>query len=104
MGGKQIHTCGDLPKIGSQANNFTLTTMDLGICSLDDFKESRIVMNVFPSIETAVCSASVKKFNELVKDFTNTKVICISKDLPFAQKIQVVAHRVNFADIDCLLE
>ena len=52
MGGKQIHTCGDLPKIGSQANNFTLTTMDLGNCSLDDFKESRIVMNVFPSIET----------------------------------------------------
>jgi thiol peroxidase len=86
LGGNPIHTNGELPKIGSKALTFTLVKTDLGNASLADFTGSRIVLNIFPSIDTGTCATSVRKFNEKASGLTNTKVICISRDLPFAQK------------------
>jgi thiol peroxidase len=86
LGGNPIHTNGELPQIGSKALTFTLVKTDLGNASLADFTGSRIVLNIFPSIDTGTCANSVRKFNEKASGLTNTKVICISRDLPFAQK------------------
>jgi thiol peroxidase len=84
--GKPFRTVGELPKIGSTAPNFTLTAEDLSEKSLSDFKGKRIVLNIFPSIDTSVCAASVRKFNELASGKPNVAVLCLSADLPFAFK------------------
>lgn len=86
LGGKAIHTVGKLPAVGTQVKNFTLTGVDLKDKSLADFKGKYVIMNIFPSVNTGVCSKSVRKFNEDAAGLTNTAVLCISKDLPFAQK------------------
>lgn len=80
-----ITTSGDLPNIGKQAKNFSLIGKDLKEVTLNDFKGQRIVMNIFPSVDTGVCAISVKTFNEKAANLSNTKVLCISRDLPFAQ-------------------
>lgn len=82
--GNQVHTLGELPKIGSKAPGFQLIKKDLSPASLKDYLGSKIVLNVFPSVDTGTCAASVRKFNQLVASLENTKVLCISKDLPFA--------------------
>lgn len=84
--GNQINTSGTLPGIGSQAPDFILTNTDLADVSLKDFTGKRIVLNIFPSIDTAVCSASVRRFNAEAEKLDNTAVLCISLDLPFAHK------------------
>ncbi len=84
--GNPIHTAGSLPKAGDRAPDFTLTRDDLSDASLKDFKGKRLVLNIFPSIDTPVCATSVRKFNEQAGKLKNTAVLCISKDLPFAQK------------------
>ncbi len=86
LGGNDIETIGTLPKVGDTAPNFNLTAEDLTSKKLSDYKGSRIIMNIFPSIDTNVCATSVRKFNEKATGLRNTKVLCISKDLPFAQK------------------
>jgi thiol peroxidase len=83
--GNSVATIGTLPKIGDKAKNFSLVKTDLSIASLDDFKGSRIVLNIFPSIDTGTCAASVRRFNKEASALENTKVLCISRDLPFAQ-------------------
>ncbi len=82
--GNPIHTCGKLPAIGSQAPDFVLTKTDLSDVSLKDFAGKRIVLNIFPSIDTSVCASSVRKFNEEAQQLRNTVVLCASLDLPFA--------------------
>ncbi len=84
--GNPIHSAGNLPKVGERAPDFSLTKDDLSDTSLKDFKGKRIVLNIFPSIDTPVCATSVRKFNEQASRLKNTAVLCISKDLPFAQK------------------
>lgn len=84
--GNTIHTVGQLPVVGSSAKDFTLVADDLSEKSLSDFSGKQIILNIFPSINTGVCAASVRKFNEDAADLDNTVVLCISKDLPFAQK------------------
>ncbi len=86
LGGNPVKTSGELPKVGSKAPNFKLTKTDLSIVSLADFAGSQLVLNIFPSIDTGTCAASVRKFNENASQLANTKVLCISRDLPFAQK------------------
>ncbi len=86
LGGNPIHTSGELPKVGTQTANFNLVNTDLGTSTLADFSGSRVVLNIFPSIDTGTCAASVRKFNEKASTKENTKVLCISRDLPFAQK------------------
>lgn len=83
--GTAAHTQGDLPAVGSSAPDFKLTAGDLSEKSLSDFKGKKVVLNIFPSIDTGTCAASVRKFNEKAAGLENTVVLCISRDLPFAQ-------------------
>jgi thiol peroxidase len=82
--GTPVQTSGDLPAIGTSAPSFTLTKADLGAASLGDFAGKKLVLNVFPSIDTGVCAASVRRFNAEASQLPNTTVLCISRDLPFA--------------------
>ena len=86
LGGNPINTNGELPKVGSNAPQFQLVKTDLSEVTLADFAGSRLVLNIFPSIDTGTCAASVRHFNESASKLENTKVLCISRDLPFAQK------------------
>jgi len=86
LGGNPIQTSGELPKVGSQVPDFKLVKNDLSIATLADFKGSKLVLNIFPSIDTGTCATSVRKFNQTASQLENTKVLCISRDLPFAQK------------------
>jgi len=86
LGGNPIHTNGELPAVGSKATDFNMVKTDLGIATLADFAGSKVVLNIFPSVDTGTCAASVRKFNEKASALANTKVLCISRDLPFAQK------------------
>lgn len=84
--GNAIHTVGKLPEKGSTAKDFTLVADDLSEKSLSDFKGKNVILNIFPSVNTGVCAASVRKFNQDAAGLDNTVVLCISKDLPFAQQ------------------
>lgn len=86
LGGNPVHTNGTLPAIGSVAPQFQLVGNDLSDVSLQDFKGQRVILNIFPSIDTATCATSVRTFNKMANELENTKVLCISRDLPFAQK------------------
>ena len=86
LGGNPIHTNGELPKTGSKAPDFKLVNTDLSIASLADFAGSKVVLNIFPSIDTGTCATSVRTFNAKASTLANTKVLRISRDLPFAQK------------------
>lgn len=86
LGGNPINTCGDLPKTGSKAPEFHLVKNDLSEAKLSDYKGSKIILNIFPSIDTGTCATSVRTFNAKANALENTKVLCISRDLPFAQK------------------
>lgn len=86
LGNDPVTTAGDLPKVGSKAPDFKVTKTDLTDTTLNDFLGKNIVLNIFPSIATSVCSASVRKFNELAAGKNNTVVVSVSRDLPFAHK------------------
>lgn len=83
--GNTIHTLGNLPEVGTQAPNFTLVKNDLSKTSLSDFAGAKVILNIFPSIDTGTCAASVRQFNQEAAELGDTKVLCISRDLPFAQ-------------------
>lgn len=86
LGGNEIHTVGTLPEVGSQAPDFELTTSDLTTVTLANFKGSRVVLNIFPSVDTDVCATSVRNFNKRATELDNTQVVCVSRDTPFAMK------------------
>lgn len=86
LGGNPINTLGQLPQIGTKLANFKLVKTDLSIASVSDFSGKKVVFNIFPSIDTGTCAASVRKFNESASSLDNTIVLCVSRDLPFAQK------------------
>jgi thiol peroxidase len=86
LGGNPIQTSGELPNIGSQLADFKLIQSDLSIASLANFTGKKLVLNIFPSIDTGTCATSVRKFNESAAKLDNTAVLCVSRDLPFAQK------------------
>jgi len=83
--GNQIKTIGKLPKVGKKAPKFKLVKSDLSVAKLKDFKGSKLLLNITPSIDTGVCQNSVREFNKRAAGMENTKVFYISKDLPFAQ-------------------
>lgn len=86
LGGNPISTSGELPKVGSKAPEFNLIQNDLSGVTLADFAGSKLILNIFPSIDTGTCALSVRTFNLEASKLDNTKVLCISRDLPFAQK------------------
>jgi SulP family sulfate permease len=85
LGGNPVNTSGDLPVAGSAAPAFSLTGSDLGAVTSDSLKGQRVVLNIFPSIDTPTCANSVRAFNERAGGLENTTVLCVSADLPFAQ-------------------
>jgi thiol peroxidase len=86
LGGTPIHTSGDLPQKGTKATDFSLIRTDLSTATLADFLGKRLILNIFPSLDTGTCAQSVRTFNENASELPNTTVLCISRDLPFAQK------------------
>ncbi|WP_452220864.1 thiol peroxidase [Lacinutrix salivirga] len=85
LGGTPVETIGNLPKIGDKAPDFTLTVSDLSTQKLSDFEGHKVVLNIFPSVDTGTCATSVRAFNKEAAEMENTKVLCVSRDLPFAQ-------------------
>ncbi len=83
--GNPVSVVGQIPAQGSKAQPFSLVAKDLSDVTLGQFAGKRKVLNIFPSIDTGVCAASVRKFNQLATEMDNTVVLCISADLPFAQ-------------------
>lgn len=84
--GNTIHTSGNLPRKGTKAPNFKLTSTALETKSLNDYKGHNLILNIFPSIDTNTCALSVRQFNRQATKLQETKVLCISRDLPFAMK------------------
>jgi thiol peroxidase len=82
--GNAFNTCGDLPKVGSKAPNFILVETDLSETTLADYQGSKLILNIFPSVDTGVCATSIRTFNQKASELRNTKVVCVSADLPFA--------------------
>ena len=82
--GNAFQTAGDLPAVGKKAPDFKLVKTDLSEVSLKDFAGSRLILNIFPSVDTAVCATSIRTFNKSASELNNTKVLCVSADLPFA--------------------
>ena len=84
--GTPVKTSGELPAVGQGSPDFTLTRMDLSELSLSELKGKRVVLNIFPSLDTATCATSVRTFNQRANELPGTVILCISADLPFAQK------------------
>lgn len=83
--GNPVNTNGELPAVGNAAANFTLTKKDLSAATLEGFKGKKLILNIFPSVDTGTCATSVRTFNKSAAALKNTLVLCISQDLPFAQ-------------------
>ncbi len=84
--GDDVHTIGNLPEKGADLKDFTLVATDLSEKSQADFSGKKLILNIFPSVNTGVCANSVRNFNKKAAEANNATVLCISKDLPFAQK------------------
>ena len=93
--GNPVHTTGELPKAGESAPDFRLTGTDLADISLASYQGKKLVVNIFPSLDTPVCAASVRRFNEEAGKLENTVVLCVSRDLPFAHKRFCTAEGLN---------
>ncbi|RRJ88119.1 thiol peroxidase [Paenimyroides tangerinum] len=83
--GNTLNTIGNLPQNQSKAENIELVKTDLSTLNLTDYLGKKVVLNIFPSVDTGVCAQSVRQFNKDLSSLENTVVICVSKDLPFAQ-------------------
>ena len=83
--GSPAHTIGELPAVGSKAPAFELVGADLSSLTSASLAGRRVVLNIFPSVDTGVCATSVREFNKRAAGLVNTTVVCVSKDLPFAQ-------------------
>jgi thiol peroxidase len=82
--GNMVRTSGPLPRIGAKAKDFILTANDLSDRTLSDFKGEKLLLNIFPSVDTPVCAMSVRRFNAEAAKVKNARILCISRDLPFA--------------------
>jgi thiol peroxidase len=82
--GNPVNTSGNLPSKGTKAPDFSLVKSDLGSLSLSELKGKKVILNIFPSLDTSVCAATVRKFNQMASGIKNVTVLGISKDLPFA--------------------
>lgn len=97
--GNAVSTIGDLPAVGSQAPAFNLVKGDLSDITLDSLKGKRVVLNIFPSIDTGTCAASVRKFNEQAASLENTVVLNVAADLPFAMARFCGAEGIENAEV-----
>ncbi|MBW6492007.1 MAG: thiol peroxidase [Lentimicrobium sp.] len=95
LAGNPINTIGNLPSVGSKAPDFKLVKSDLSVVMLQDFEGKKLVLNIFPSLDTGICASSVRHFNAAAGKLENTVVLCISKDLPFAHGRFCAAEGLN---------
>jgi thiol peroxidase len=95
LGAFEAHTIGELPSIGSAAPEFVLTGTDMKDVTSQQFIGKKVVLNIFPSVDTGVCAASIREFNKRAASLDNTVVLCISKDLPMAQKRFCAAEGID---------
>ncbi len=95
LGGTPFPISGEVPAAGVAAPDFTLTGGDLGDISLGDFAGKRLILNVFPSVDTPVCAASVRRFNEEAAALEGVSVLCVSRDLPFAHGRFCAAENID---------
>lgn len=95
--GVPVNLAGKFPKAGTKAPDFKLSRGDLGDFSMDAAKGKRILLNIFPSLDTPVCAVSVRRFNTLAAQMKNTLVLCVSRDLPFAQSRFCAAEGIENA-------
>ncbi|MXZ59673.1 MAG: thiol peroxidase [Acidobacteria bacterium] len=102
LGGTPFAISGDLPEAGAAAPDFTLTGGDLGDISLGDYAGQRLILNIFPSVDTPVCAASVRRFNEEAAALEGVSVLCVSRDLPFAHGRFCAAE--NIEAVSCASE
>jgi len=93
--GKPLQTSGTLPAVGAHAPDFTLTNVELNEISLREFHGQKLVLNIFPSLDTPTCNLAMKHFNKLAMQMPEVLVFCISADLPFAQKRFCVAENLS---------
>ncbi|WP_243321984.1 thiol peroxidase [Geothrix sp. SG200] len=87
LNGTATHTCGELPAVGSPTPVFALTRTDLRDTTSVDLEGKRVLLSIFPSLDTPTCAESVRKFNTLTQDLSDTVLLCVSMDLPFAQDL-----------------
>lgn len=97
--GNPIHTVGQLPEVGTVAKDFNLVSSDLSEKKLSDYKGKKVVLNIFPSIDTGVCAASARHFNQEASSLENTVVINVSRDLPFALSRFCAAEGLNDVEV-----
>ena len=93
--GADVHTIGDLPKVGSKAPDFKLTASDLSDVTLANYKGKTLILNIVPSLDTGTCATSARTFNAKVKGLGSTLVLTVSRDLPFAQKRFCTAEGID---------
>lgn len=93
--GTPCHTYGNIPAVGSEAPCFSLVDKDLKDIRCTDYKGKRIVLNIFPSLDTPVCAMSVRRFNKEAAELDNVVVVCVSMDLPFAQARFCAANNIK---------
>jgi thioredoxin-dependent peroxiredoxin len=93
--GNAVHIVGNLPKIGEYAPDFTVTKMDLSEIKLKNYLGKKIILNIFPSLDTQTCAQAMRRFNEIASQFPDILILCISADLPFAQKRFCSAEHLN---------
>jgi thiol peroxidase len=93
--GNPVHTAGSLPKIGTAAPDFKVVKQDLAQVALSELRGKKVILNIFPSIDTPVCATSVRRFNAEADKLENVAVLCVSRDLPFAQKRFCGAEGLN---------
>ncbi|MDB4837773.1 thiol peroxidase [Marinomonas sp.] len=96
--GTPFETVGSLPAVGTSAPNFELVKTDLSVVSLADFQGAKLVLNIFPSVDTPTCATSVRKFNEVAASLKGVNVLCVSADLPFAAARFCGAEGIDHVD------
>jgi len=105
LGGNETNTIGDLPAIGSDAPDFLLVSKDMKEMTLASYHGQKVILNIYPSIDTGVCAMSTVKFNQEASKLANTRIVCVSRDLPFAlarycqaESIENLDNLTNFRD------
>lgn len=105
LGGTETNTIGNLPEVGSQAPDFQLVSKDMKELTLASYHGQNVILNIYPSIDTGVCAMSTVKFNQEASNLENTRIVCVSKDLPFAlsryckaEGIENLDNLTNFRD------
>lgn len=96
--GAEVNTSGDLPKIGEEAPDFLLVSPELKEVSLAHYHGQKVILNIYPSVDTGICAMSTVKFNQEAAKLENTRIVCVSKDLPFAFQRYCAAEGIENLD------